>query len=65
MCILTGDYIAPNQEVKQVKRIKKTLQPLAPMGEVRPTPIISDPQGSYTGRPIENYEMPVQDADDL
>ena len=48
-----------------MKRIKKTLQPLAPMGDVRPTPIISDPQGSYTGRPIENYEMPVQDADDL
>ena len=50
---------------KTMKQKKRTLQPLAPMGEVRPTSIITDPQGSYTGRPIENYEMPVQDADDL
>ncbi len=25
----------------------------------------SDPLGSYTGRPLEDYETPVQDADDL
>ena len=31
----------------------------------KPNPIITDPQGCYTGRPIENYETPVQDADDL
>ncbi len=24
-----------------------------------------DPNGSYTGRPRERYEQPVQDADDL
>lgn len=24
-----------------------------------------DPQGSYTGRPSNAYEEPVQDADDL
>ena len=24
-----------------------------------------DPMGSYTGRPREPYEVPVQDADDL
>ena len=24
-----------------------------------------DPIGSYTGRPTEKWEMPVQDADDL
>lgn len=24
-----------------------------------------DPQGSYTGRPKDKYEIPVQDADDL
>ena len=31
----------------------------------KPAPIITDPQGCYTGRPIEKYETPVQDADDL
>lgn len=25
----------------------------------------SDPLGSYTGRPIDPHETPVQDADDL
>lgn len=25
----------------------------------------TDPMGSYTGRPIEEWEQPVQDADDL
>lgn len=27
--------------------------------------ILTDPQGSYTGRPADPYETPVQDADDL
>lgn len=27
--------------------------------------IITDPFGSYTGRPIDTQEKPVQDADDL
>lgn len=27
--------------------------------------IKTDPQGSYTGRPADPYEVPVQDADDL
>ena len=27
--------------------------------------IVSDPNGSYTGRPIDRNEKPVQDADDL
>lgn len=27
--------------------------------------IITDPQGSYTGRNQDPYEQPVQDADDL
>lgn len=25
----------------------------------------SDPQGSYTGKPVNQNEVPVQDADDL
>ena len=28
-------------------------------------PIVTDPFGSYTGRPSDPYEKPVQDADDL
>ena len=28
-------------------------------------PTMTDPLGSYTGQPIEKYEKPVQDADDL
>lgn len=27
--------------------------------------IQTDPLGSYTGKPVENDEIPVQDADDL
>lgn len=27
--------------------------------------IITDPNGSYTGRPQDREETPVQDADDL
>ena len=27
--------------------------------------IKSDVQGSYTGVPVESYERPIQDADDL
>ena len=27
--------------------------------------ILSDTQGSYTGRPMDLFETPVQDADDL
>lgn len=28
-------------------------------------PIVTDPNGSYTGRPEHPKEKPVQDADDL
>jgi hypothetical protein len=27
--------------------------------------IITDPDGSYTGRGVDPFEKPVQDADDL
>lgn len=30
-----------------------------------PAPIVTDPNGSYTGRLKDPYEIPVQDADDL
>lgn len=29
------------------------------------TKIVTDPFGSYTGRPIDIYDKPIQDADDL
>lgn len=30
-----------------------------------PAPIVTDPNGSYTGRPKDPDEKPIQDADDL
>ena len=27
--------------------------------------IVTDPFGSYTGRPVDSQERPIQDADDL
>ena len=36
-----------------------------PMENVKPCPIVTDPQGCYTGRPLELSEQPIQDADDL
>ena len=29
------------------------------------TKIISDPDGSYTGQPLDAAELPMQDVDDL
>ena len=34
-------------------------------GDFRDPDIQTDPSGSYTGRPENLYEKPVQDADDL
>jgi len=28
-------------------------------------PSPTDPNGSYTGKPVDKHEQPVQDADDL
>lgn len=30
-----------------------------------PAPIVTDPNGSFTGRAKDPYEKPIQDADDL
>ncbi len=38
----------------------KSVSPLTPEP---PSP--TDPQGSYTGKPMDPLERPVQDADDL
>ena len=34
-------------------------------GAMLPFPIVTDPNGSYTGRPKDPEERPIQDADDL
>ncbi len=39
--------------------------PSGPLGQSGMDPIITDPNGSYTGKGVEPYEKPVQDADDL
>lgn len=36
-----------------------------PLGVPSLTPILADPTGSYTGRPLDPDDDPVQDADDL
>ena len=41
--------------VESVALREKFLQPL----------IVTDPNGSYTGRPTDPGERPIQDADDL
>ena len=51
--------------MKENKKEKTDIMLPAPMGEVKPCPIVTDPQGCYTGHPLELYEQPVQDADDL
>ncbi len=47
-----------------MKKGKKLIPILTP-GGMNPAPIIVDPMGSYTGRPLDLEEKPVQDADDL
>lgn len=51
------------------KDAKKEHYPLLPyqinaMNGV-PGPLVTDPNGSYTGRALDPNEKPVQDADDL
>ena len=56
-------------EVKQMKRMKKELlwaEALRGNPMVSdPAPIVTDPNGSYTGRPRDPEDKPIQDADDL
>lgn len=43
---------------------KKAIPPIPPEAG-HSGAIQTDPQGSYTGRPEELWEVPVQDVDDL
>lgn len=45
------------------KRNKREPETVQRMMDEQPSP--TDPQGSWTGKPMEPDEMPVQDADDL
>ena len=44
--------------------MKKRKKKQAPLETVE-TPSFTDPQGSWTGVPLDPTELPVQDADDL
>ena len=50
--------------MKTRKRIP-VIAPSAPLGQNGVDLIITDPNGSYTGTPLEMCDLPVQDADDL
>lgn len=63
----SNNCIRPRYKNKEdkMKKQKRLPQPPPPVENIKPSPIITDPQGCYTGRPVEKYETPVQDADDL
>lgn len=44
---------------------KKIALPISIREKFLQPPIITDPNGSYTGRPVDPDERPIQDADDL
>jgi len=51
-------------KVTKRKKIKEKSEAVA-KAYVSGEMLRTDPQGSYTGKPIDKYETPVQDADDL
>lgn len=61
---LSGDTTS-TEEVAAVKDRKegKPMEKAREMSQF--TAAKTDPQGSWTGRPADPYEVPVQDADDL
>ena len=46
-----------------MKRKKSAEQIMREIANQPPSP--TDPNGSYTGNPVDKHEQPVQDADDL
>ena len=48
------------------KKLSPVPEDLMRRGDIwMPGPIAIDPLGRYTGRPLDNFEQPEQDADDL
>lgn len=66
VCVYHTKTLYVERRINDMKENKnrKWILP-SPMGDVKPCPIVTDPQGCYTGRPLEQSEQPVQDADDL
>ena len=56
-----GEGLAPSA----LRKSKKAEKGLASPTSSKPDSIITDPNGSYTGTPIDPTEVPVQDVDDL
>ncbi len=50
---------------KKIDLSKRVVMLPSPIGHTRPCPIITDPQGCYAGKPIEQMETPVQLDGDL
>ena len=63
------DTLRSSPAGKEVTAMNKRRQKPTPMEKARElsqfTAAKTDPQGSWTGRPLDPYEVPVQDADDL
>lgn len=35
----------------------------SPLGQIRPCPIVTDPQGCFTGKPLEVREAPMEEGE--
>lgn len=55
----------PREVETMRKKKEKTREDLNFVPEVVSQAIVTDPNGSYTGRPVDLDEKPIQDADDL
>ena len=50
---------------KRKENKKDVMQDKTVQSIINPNPSVTDPNGSYTGVPINRFEKPVQDVDDL
>ena len=58
-------YIVLKERGKEVKFSIKKIEVKSKDLNNRQEKIVTDPFGSYTGRPLDETEKPIQDADDL
>ena len=67
--ILTAEWIRAITERRRaiMKKCHKPTQKVQEVIDAYVSPKMkrTDPQGSYTGQPVNKNEVPVQDADDL
>ena len=71
-CIGRQSFSFLGKLVREVKTMKEMRKELLWAEALRgnpmvsdPAPIVTDPNGSYTGRPKDPDDRPIQDADDL